>query len=67
MDICPEKWTSVHTTGFDARRERVVADCPDEDLIRKSVAALNAGDVEGYLAGFSGDSLRWVSGLDTPL
>jgi predicted ester cyclase len=38
-----------------------------EDLIRRSVAALNGGDVEGYLAGFSPDCLRWVSGLDTPL
>jgi len=44
-----------------------VANCPEEDLIRESVAALNAGDVEGYLARFSCDSLRWVSGLDTPL
>jgi predicted ester cyclase len=38
-----------------------------EDLIRQSVAALNSGDVEGYLAGFSPDCPRWVSGLDTPL
>jgi len=38
-----------------------------EDLIRRSVAALNAGDVEGYLAGFSPGCLRWVSGLATPL
>jgi predicted ester cyclase len=53
--------------GVGGRKERVVANCPEEDLIRKSVAALNAGDVEGYLAGFSGDSVRWVSGLDTPL
>ena len=44
-----------------------MANCPEEDLIRASVAALNAGDVEGYLAGFSGDALRWVSGLDAPL
>ena len=44
-----------------------MANCPEEDLIRESVAALNAGDVEGYLARFSCDSLRWVSGLDTPL
>jgi predicted ester cyclase len=43
------------------------AGCPEEGLIRRSVAALNAGDVEGYLVGFSPDSLRWVSGLDTPL
>ena len=40
---------------------------PEEDLIRRSVAALNAGDVEGYLAGFSPDSPRWVIGLATPL
>jgi predicted ester cyclase len=40
---------------------------PDEDLIRRAVAALNAGDVEGYLAGFSPDSPRWASGLATPL
>jgi hypothetical protein len=40
---------------------------PEEDLIRRSVAALNVGDVEGYLAGFSPDSPRWVSGLATPL
>jgi hypothetical protein len=38
-----------------------------EDLIRRSVAALNSGDVDGYLAGFSPDCLRWVTGLDTPL
>jgi hypothetical protein len=40
---------------------------PDEDLIRRSVAAFNSGDVDGYLAGFSPDSVRRVSGLDTPL
>ena len=39
----------------------------DEDLIRGSVAALNSGDVDGYLAGFSPDCRRWISGLDTPL
>jgi hypothetical protein len=38
-----------------------------EDLIRRSVAALNSADVDGYLAGFSRACLRWVSGLDTPL
>lgn len=41
--------------------------CPEEDLIRRSIAAFNAGDIEGYLDGFSPDSLRWVSGLDSPL
>jgi predicted ester cyclase len=39
----------------------------EEDLIRRSVAALNGGDIDGYLAGFSPTCLRWVSGLDTPL
>ncbi len=38
-----------------------------EDLIRRLVAALNRGDVDGYLAGFSPTCLRWVSGLVTPL
>jgi predicted ester cyclase len=40
---------------------------PDEDLVRRSVAALNRGDVDGYLAGFSPSCVRWVSGLDIPL
>jgi predicted ester cyclase len=40
---------------------------PEEELIRRAVGALNAGDVEGYLAGFSPDAPRWISGLDTPL
>jgi hypothetical protein len=44
-----------------------VGSCPDEDLIRRSVTALNAGDVESYLQGVCPDSLRWMSGLDTPL
>ena len=39
----------------------------DEDLIRRSVAAFNRGDVDGYLAGFAPTCVRWVSGLDAPL
>lgn len=39
----------------------------EEDHIRRCVAALNNGDVDGYLGGFSPAALRWVSGLDTPL
>lgn len=39
----------------------------EENLIRRAVAALNAGDIDGYLDGFSPGSLRWVSGLDTAL
>jgi predicted ester cyclase len=38
-----------------------------EDLIRRAVAALNAGDVDGYFAGFAPDSVRWATGLDAPL
>ena len=47
--------------------ESSTAASPEEELIRRSVAALNAGDVEGYLAGFCPDAPRWVSGLDKPL
>jgi predicted ester cyclase len=41
--------------------------CPEEELIRRSVAALNAGDIDGYFQGFCPNALRWVNGLDTPL
>ena len=34
--------------------------------VRTSVAALNDGDIDGYLSGFSPACLRWVSGLDEP-
>jgi predicted ester cyclase len=34
--------------------------------VRAAVAALNAGDIDGYLAGFSPSCLRSVSGLDVP-
>jgi hypothetical protein len=47
--------------------ESSAAESPDEGLLRRSVAAFNAGDIDGYLAGFSPDSPRWVSGLQTPL
>jgi hypothetical protein len=43
------------------------AESAEEGLVRRSVAAFNAGDIDGYLAGFSPDSPRWVSGLQTPL
>ena len=44
-----------------------MASCPEEELIRQSVAALNAGDIDGYFQGFCPNALRRVSGLDTPL
>jgi hypothetical protein len=36
-------------------------------LIRRAVAALNAGDIEGYLSGFTLDCLRWVGGIGVAL
>jgi predicted ester cyclase len=42
-------------------------DNPEVNLVRRAVAALNAGDVEGYLSGFALDCLRWVGGLGLAL
>ena len=36
-------------------------------LVRRAVAALNGGDIEGYLSGFAPDCLRWVGGLGVAL
>jgi predicted ester cyclase len=36
-------------------------------LVRQAVAALNEGDIEGYLSGFALDCLRWVAGLGVAL
>jgi predicted ester cyclase len=36
-------------------------------LVRRAVAALNDGDIEGYLDGFAPDCLRWVGGLGLAL
>jgi predicted ester cyclase len=36
-------------------------------LVRRAVAALNDGDIEGYLDGFALDCLRWVGGLGVAL
>ena len=35
--------------------------------MRRSVEALNRGDIEGYLSGFAPDCLRWVGGLGLSL
>jgi len=40
-----------------------LSDNPEVNLVRRAVAALNAGDIEGYLSGFAPDCLRWVGGL----
>jgi predicted ester cyclase len=42
----------------------VVSDTGAVRAVRAAVAALNDGDVEGYLAGFSPSCLRWVAGTD---
>lgn len=39
----------------------------EETLLRRAVAALNEGDIEGYLSGFAPDCLRWVGGLGMAL
>lgn len=39
----------------------------EEALLRRAVAALNEGDIEGYLSGFVPDCLRWVGGLGIAL
>jgi predicted ester cyclase len=60
----PPQWTHVHELNIGGS---ALAGRSEEDLIRRAVAALNAGDIDGYLDGFSPDSLRWASGRDTPL
>jgi predicted ester cyclase len=39
----------------------------EASLVRQAVAALNRGDIEGYLGGFALDCLRWVGGLGMAL
>ena len=35
--------------------------------VRAAVAALNAGDIDGYLGDFDSESRRWVAGFAEPL
>jgi predicted ester cyclase len=44
-----------------------LSDNPEVNLVRRAVAALNAGDIESYLSGFAPDCLRWVGGLGLAL
>jgi predicted ester cyclase len=44
-----------------------MADSKAVDAIRSAVAALNDGDVDGYLGHFDPSSPRWVAGLAEPL
>jgi predicted ester cyclase len=47
--------------------ERLVSGNVEAGLVRRAVAALNDGDIEGYLSGFAFDCLRWVAGLGVAL
>jgi predicted ester cyclase len=44
-----------------------MSDSSSADAIRSAVAAMNAGDVDGYIRHFAPTCERWVSGLDQPL
>src|SRR5689334_19237265 len=37
------------------------------ELVRNVVRALNAGDVDGYLSGFTDDCPRWIPGTAEPV
>jgi predicted ester cyclase len=39
----------------------------EEALLRQAVAAMNEGDIQGYLSGFAPDCLRRVGGLNMAL
>jgi predicted ester cyclase len=65
MKSRPPKWTNVHHI------ERVPGEALNDNieagLVRQAVAALNGGDIEGYLSGFAPNCLRWVGGLGMAL
>ncbi|HMF58772.1 MAG TPA: hypothetical protein VK595_00290, partial [Vicinamibacterales bacterium] len=44
-----------------------VTDNVEAGLVRQAVAALNHGDIEAYLSGFTLDCMRWLSGLGVAL
>jgi predicted ester cyclase len=61
VNVRQPKWTNVHS--LDPEKGHPLTDNPEVNLVRRAVAALNAGDIEGYLSGFAPDCLRWVGGL----
>ena len=65
MNVRQPKWTSVHR--LVPGKGHPLSDNPEVNLVRRAVAALNAGDIEGYLSGFALDCLRWVGGLGVAL
>jgi hypothetical protein len=44
-----------------------MGDSKAADVIRSAVAALNDGDIDGYLQHFAPSCQRWVPGLEQPL
>jgi hypothetical protein len=44
-----------------------MGDSKSVDSVRSAVAALNGGDIDGYLAHFDPSCQRWVSGFEQPL
>jgi predicted ester cyclase len=65
VNVRQPKWTSVHI--LVPGKGHPLSDNPEVNLVRRAVAALNAGDIEGYLSGFALDCLRWVGGLGVAL
>jgi predicted ester cyclase len=64
VNDCERKWTCVHKM---LSNPGVLVSDSEASLVRRAVAALNDGDIEGYLSGFAPDCLRWVGGLGLAL
>ena len=45
----------------------VLDDCGPVTAVRSAVAALNDGDVDGYLGHFHPDGIRWAVGIAQPM
>jgi predicted ester cyclase len=44
-----------------------MVDSSSKGVIRSAVAAMNHGDVSGYLSHFSSSCVRWIAGFDEPM
>src|ERR1039458_809669 len=49
------------------RKAFAMDDSKAVESVRSAVAALNDGNIQGYLGSFDPGCLRWVAGLDQPL
>ena len=65
MNARPPRWTDVHRTRLDSSAS--LSDTSEVNLVRRAVAALNDGDIDGYVDAFALDCLRWVGGLGLAL